>query len=51
MRSDSIHGDLADSEWAAFITKPEAAEHEFAQVFWGILIVIVGVVVAIVEAA
>jgi ketosteroid isomerase-like protein len=31
MRSDSIHGDLADSEWAAFITKLEAAEHEFAQ--------------------
>jgi ketosteroid isomerase-like protein len=31
MRSDSIHGDLADLEWAAFITKLEAAEHEFAQ--------------------
>jgi ketosteroid isomerase-like protein len=31
MRSDAIHGDLADSEWAAFITKLEAAEHEFAQ--------------------
>ena len=31
MQSDAIHGDLSDSEWAAFITKLEAAEHEFAQ--------------------
>ncbi len=31
MQSDAIHGDLADSEWAAFITKLEAAELEFTQ--------------------
>jgi ketosteroid isomerase-like protein len=31
MRNDSIHGEVADSEWAAFMTKLEAAEHEFAQ--------------------
>ena len=31
MQSDAIHGDLSDSEWAAFITKLEAAEQEFAQ--------------------
>jgi ketosteroid isomerase-like protein len=31
MRNDPVHGDIADSEWAAFIAKLEAAEHEFAQ--------------------
>jgi hypothetical protein len=31
MRSDSIRGDIGDSEWATFIAKLEAAEHEFAQ--------------------
>ena len=31
MQSDAIHGDPSDSEWAAFITKLEAAELEFAQ--------------------
>ncbi len=30
MQSDSAIGQLADSEWAAFIVKLEAAEHEFA---------------------
>ena len=31
MRSDSTLGQLADSEWTAFMAKLEAAEHEFAQ--------------------
>ena len=31
MRSDSTFGQLADSEWATFMAKLEAAEHEFAQ--------------------
>jgi ketosteroid isomerase-like protein len=31
MRNDPVRGDIADSEWAAFIAKLEAAEHEFAQ--------------------
>jgi ketosteroid isomerase-like protein len=31
MRSDSVHYGIADSEWAAFMAKLEAAEHEFAQ--------------------
>jgi ketosteroid isomerase-like protein len=31
MRSDSIRGDIPDSEWATFLAKLEAAEHEFAQ--------------------
>jgi hypothetical protein len=31
MQSDSTRRELADSEWAAFIAKLEAAEHEFAQ--------------------
>jgi ketosteroid isomerase-like protein len=31
MQSDSRLGHCADSEWAAFITKLETAEHEFAQ--------------------
>jgi len=31
MRSDSTLGLLADSEWATFMAKLEAAEHEFAQ--------------------
>ena len=30
MQSDSAIGQLADSEWVAFIVKLEAAEHEFA---------------------
>jgi ketosteroid isomerase-like protein len=31
MQSDSTRGEVADSEWAAFIVKLEAAEYEFAQ--------------------
>jgi ketosteroid isomerase-like protein len=31
MRDDSIRGEVADSEWVAFMAKLEAAEHEFAQ--------------------
>jgi ketosteroid isomerase-like protein len=31
MRSDSTSGQLADSEWATFMAKLEAAEHEFVQ--------------------
>jgi ketosteroid isomerase-like protein len=31
MQSDSTLGQLADSEWATFMAKLEAAEHEFAQ--------------------
>jgi ketosteroid isomerase-like protein len=31
MRDDSIRGAVADSEWAAFMAKLEAAEYEFAQ--------------------
>ena len=31
MRSSKALGEVADSEWAAFIAKLEAAEHEFAQ--------------------
>jgi hypothetical protein len=31
VRSDKVLGEVADSEWAAFIAKLEAAEHEFAQ--------------------
>ena len=31
MRSDSIRGDIGDSEWPTFLAKLEAAEHEFAQ--------------------
>ena len=31
MRSDAIHGEVADSEWAEFIAKLEDAEHKFAQ--------------------
>jgi ketosteroid isomerase-like protein len=31
MRSGKALGEVADSEWAAFIAKLEAAEHEFAQ--------------------
>src|SRR5215468_2316570 len=31
MHSDAIHGATSASEWAAFITKLEAAELEFAQ--------------------
>jgi ketosteroid isomerase-like protein len=31
MQTDSTFGRLADSEWATFMAKLEAAEHEFAQ--------------------
>jgi len=31
MQGDSTRGQLAGSEWVAFIAKLEAAEHEFAQ--------------------
>ena len=31
MRSSKALGEVADSEWAAFIAKLEAAEHEFVQ--------------------
>jgi ketosteroid isomerase-like protein len=31
VRSSKSLGEVADSEWAAFIAKLEAAEHEFAQ--------------------
>jgi hypothetical protein len=31
MQGDSTHGQLADSDWATFMGKLEAAEHEFVQ--------------------